>query len=213
MSDLKDFFNERKQEVEVFIQFIEKIEQEATYADEIKILKSQAVLMLYNLIEGTVNKGISCIFDEINDSSLKQEETCEQIRIMWLRYFKLHCDDNGNNQKTLSCINSFIDKKVDIDIGKFRENNPSYLKGGSLDSRAIKEILKKFSIEFSTFEYKLKEVKKERNHLAHGEKSFTEIGQNKSILDVKESKEKVVTFLALYVTEIDQYIDDKLYMN
>ncbi len=54
MSDLQDFFDERKQEVDTFIQFIEQIEELPVYSDEIKILKSQAILMLYNLIEGTV---------------------------------------------------------------------------------------------------------------------------------------------------------------
>lgn len=211
MSYLQDFFDERKQEVDVFIQFVEKIEEEAVYVDEIKILKSQLILMLYNLIEGTVNKGISCIFDEVNDCSLKQEETSEQIRIMWLRYFKLHSDDEGQHTKSLSCISSFIDKNVTIDIDIFRKKNPSFLKGGSLDSLAIQDILKKFSIVFKPSEYKLQEVKNERNHLAHGEKSFTEIGQEKSIADVKESKIKVIDYLEKYVIEVEKYIDDGLY--
>jgi len=211
MSDLQVFFNERKQEVNTFIKFIKIIEEEPTYSSEIKILKSQAILMLYNLIEGTVNKGISSIFDKINDNSLKHDETSEQIRIMWFRYFKLHLDDQGGHLQSLSSIDSFISTHVNIDINQFRENNPSYFKAGTLDSGAIKIILKKFAIDFNSSEYKLQEIKKERNSLAHGEKSFTEIGHEKSVRDVRVTRVKVIKFLKLYVTEIEQYISNQSY--
>lgn len=211
MSDLQDFFDERKQEVDKFIQFIERIENEPIYSDEIKILKSQAILMLYNLIEGTVNKGITSIFDDINDNSLKHDEASEQVRIMWLRYFKLHLNDNGGHQESLSNINSFISTHVNIDMNIFRENNPSYFKAGTLDSVAIKSILKKFAIDFNSSEYKLQEIKGERNALAHGEKSFIEVGQEKTVADVKNTMTKVIEFLGLYVTEIEKYINEQSY--
>jgi hypothetical protein len=210
MSELSDFFAERKQEVDAFILFLERIDQEPNYQNEIKILKSQAILMLYNLIEGTVNKGIETIFDTINDNNLSHDEASQKIRIMWLRYFKLHLDD-GQHVERLSSIDDFINKNINIDISKFREINPRYFKGGSLDSRAIINILKKFSIELDSSEYKLKEIKTERNFLAHGEKSFTEVGQEKTVSDVKVTSSKVIDFLDRYVSKIETYINNEAY--
>lgn len=211
MSDLQDFFNERKQEIESFIQFVEHIENQQNYSDEIKVLKSQSIIMLYNLIEGTVNKGIEHIFNTVSDQNLNHDQVSQQIRIIWLRYFKLHLSDDGHHSERLCSLDEFINENIRIDIAKFREVNSSYFKGGSLDALAIKNILKKFSIAFDYSEYKLREVKEERNHLAHGEKSFTEIGQGKTLADVKSSTEKVVAFLNRYVTEIEQYITDQSY--
>jgi len=211
MSDLQDFFDERKQEVDTFIQFIGRVEEQSIYTEEIKILKSQAILMLYNLIEGTVNKGIETIFNKVSDKELSHHEASHQICIIWLRYFKLHLGDDGQHDNRLSSVNKFINESIDIDITTFREKNSSYFKGGSLDSGAIKEILKKFSIEFNHSEYKLKEIKKERNFLAHGEKSFTEIGQSKTVEEVKETMSKVIEFLSLYVAEIEKYLNEELY--
>lgn len=130
---------------------------------------------------------------------------------MWLRYFKLHLDDDGQHVERLSSIDDFINQNINIDISKFREINPSYFKAGSLDSLAIINILKKFSIELDSSEYKLEEIKKERNFLAHGEKSFTEVGQGKTVPDVKSTALKVIHFLDCYVSEIETYINDQSY--
>jgi len=211
MSDLQIFFDERKQEVDTFIQFIGRVEEQSIYTEEIKILKSQAILMLYNLIEGTVNKGIETIFNKVSDEALSHHEASHQIRIIWLRYFKLHLDDGGQHVDRLSSFDSFINQQININIAEFRKTNPSYFKGGSLDSAAIKSILKKFTIEFDAFEYKLQEIKEERNFLAHGEKSFTEIGQSKTVAEVKETMSKVIEFLSLYVAEIEKYLNEELY--
>lgn len=211
MSELREYFKVRRNEIVLFIRFLEQIEQEPSYQDEIKILKSQTILMLYNLIEGTVNKGIETIFNTINDDNLSHNEASEQIRIMWLRYFKLHLDDGGQHVDSLSSIDNFINQNINIDISQFREKNPSYFKGGSLDSREIIKILKKFSIELNSSEYKLKEIRKERNFLAHGEKSFTEIGQGKTLSDIQGTGIKVSKFLKQYVFEIENYINNENY--
>lgn len=211
MSDFKEYFKERRKEVVIFVRFIEKIDRDPVYNTEIKILRSQAILMLYNLIEGVINKGIEHIFNTISDNYLKHNDASQQIRIMWLRYFKLHLDDRGQNLERLSSVNNFVNDYIDIDMAEFREINPSYFKGGSLDSRAIKKILKKFAIEFEFFEYKLQEIKNERNFLAHGEKSFIEIGQAKTVLDMNKSAAKVIRFLKRYVVEIEKYVTDESY--
>ena len=211
MSELEDFYHERKLETEQFILLLEKLNTLNEYSNDMGILKSQAILMMYNLIEGTVNKGLEYIFNKISDESLKHHELCEHIRIMWMRYFQLHLDDNGQNKERLESFDIFLNESVEIDIKKFRKNNANYFKGGGLDSKAIKEILKKFTISFNSYEYKLEEIKNNRNFLAHGEKSFREVSQTKIISSIKEDQEKVFLFLESYISEIEKYINDIKY--
>ena len=211
MSELREFFDERKGEVEQFFIFLEQIETDANYNSNIIILKSQAILMLYNLIEGTVNKGIEYIFDTIGDEALKHNQISSEIRVMWLRYFKLHLDDNGQNIETLQNIEKLLNDIVEINISQFRKNNSSYFSSGTLDSVSIKKILKKFSIECTFFEYQLKFIKEDRNFLAHGEKSFTEVSQNKTLPSLIEDKNKVIAFLDKYVEVIEAYINNEKY--
>lgn len=206
MSELQIFYNERKLETEQFILLLEKLDVIDEYTNDMAILKSQAILMMYNLIEGTVNKGIEHIFDKISDDGLKHNELSDHIRIMWMRYFKLHLGDKVKDTDRLINFDSFLNDNVEIDMEKFREINPSYFSGGSLDSASIKKILKKFSISFNNLEHKLKEIKIDRNFLAHGEKSFRDVSHEKSVSSIKDNQEKVFVFLENYITEIENYI-------
>ena len=211
MSELENFYNERKLETEKFILLLKKLDEIDEYTSDMPILKSQAILMMYNLIEGTVNKGLEYIFDTISNNNLKHHELNEHIRIIWMRYFKLHLDDGGQNRNRLIDFDIFMNDSVDIDIKKFRKINPNYFSGGSLDSKEIKKILKKFFIDLDSSEYKLKEIKDNRNFLAHGEKSFTEVSQSETVLDIEETQNKVFVFLEKYIEEIEKYICEAKY--
>jgi len=211
MSELRDFFETRKEEVKQFFVFLDKINNDTNYSSDMTILKSQAILMIYNLIEGSVNKGIEYIFDKIADNELRHNEISNDIRVMWFRYFNLHTDDNGQNKQSLEQIDKFINEIVNIEISQFRKINKSYFSSGTLDSQAIKDILKKFSINFNISEYKLREIKTNRNFLAHGEKSFTEVSQEKTLSDLVELKDKTIEYLEQYINAIEEYVDNQRY--
>ena len=211
MSDLRYFFDERKDEVEQFFIFLEKIEEDNTYSSDMAILKSQAILMLYNLIEGSVNRGIEYIFDSVADCHLQHNELSTDIRVMWFRYFDLHSDDSGRSRESLVELDKFINDIVEINLSQFRKYNKSYFSSGTLDSGAIKKILKKFSIECSFSEHQLQTVKKDRNFLAHGEKSFTEVSQQEALSDIKIKKDKIVVYLNRYVAVIEEYVENERY--
>ena len=46
MSELREFYNERKNEVEQFCIFLNKIEDDITYSSNMSILKSQAIIII-----------------------------------------------------------------------------------------------------------------------------------------------------------------------
>jgi len=211
MSELREFYNERKNEVEQFCIFLNKIEDDTTYSSDMSILKSQALIMIYNLIEGSINKGIEYIFDSITDCNLKHHELSDDIRVMWLRYFNLHLDDKGQNKKSLENLDKFVNDIVEINLENFRKSNKSYFSSGTLDSNAIKKILKKFSIDCNFSEYQLQIIKNDRNFLAHGEKSFTEVSQTKSTSDIDNMKNKIIDYLDKYILLIEEYVNNEKY--
>ena len=94
MSDLRMFFDERKSEVDVYFNFIKyigidninhkKIKFDTrinfqTTDDLKKVLKSNCILILYNLIEGVISKSIEEIFDTINNKQIKYNFHCVSI--------------------------------------------------------------------------------------------------------------------------------------
>jgi hypothetical protein len=52
-----------------------------------------------------------------------------------------------------------------------------------------------------------------RNDLAHGNKSFAEIGQNTSIEDLLKVKQEVIEYLQQILQNIQQYLENQEYLD
>lgn len=233
MSDLKIFFDERKNEVQDYFMFLElfQIDNSTTKIVTIdenrsmkitdnlqKIFKSQSILMLYNLIEGTVNKGIEFIFDKINDKALGYTDVNEKIKIIWYKHHipkmkNIEIDNLEHPNEVIKFIENKYLTTIELNLDEFRQKNPSYFSAGSLDSNKIKNsILKdRFDITMNKSEYILKEVRNKRNKLAHGEDSFVNCMTSTSFSEISNWKDKTILFLEEYINSIENYINNEDY--
>ena len=57
----------------------------------------------------------------------------------------------------------------------------------------------------------LNDIKRKRNWLAHGEKSFIEVGSTSTFSQLQEAKDYVFTFLSEYITAVETYIRNQHY--
>jgi len=219
MLEIETFFEERQTELIKYAAFLRKLERKINKAqnsseialikplkDQLPVFKSQAILMSYNLIEGTINKAISQIFDTISDANLKHDELSNHLQKIWLKYLTLNTNDDGKHEDRIIAINQFVSDSVELELREFRKKNKSYFGSGSLDSKRISAIFSKFSIQLTATEFKLQEIKIDRNFLAHGEKSFTEVGQGKSVSDIAINCRKVIEYLKKVIEQIKAYV-------
>lgn len=215
MSDLNIFFDERKAELNLFTDFLTQVDNEPSFSEQLPIFKGQSILMLYNLIEGTVNRAITHIFDCVNDSNLFYQDLSDTFAKVWLLYQKLNEPSTAKGimklDKQLDKFKSYIHDPVEIDFGIFKDNHKAYLNSGALDCKKINETFELFNISFTHSEGKLREIKEERNQLAHGEKSFKEIGQIKSVPEIISNSLNVIIYLEKFIIEITTYINAASY--
>ncbi|WP_297968373.1 MAE_28990/MAE_18760 family HEPN-like nuclease [uncultured Anaerovibrio sp.] len=87
---------------------------------------------------------------------------------------------------------------------------------GNLDARAIRDILERWGI-YKDFhmqgEEKLLVVKNHRNTLAHGDRSFKEIGRDYTISDLKEYTTYCYNYLIELVKQFYVYIEDERFID
>ena len=82
----------------------------------------------------------------------------------------------------------------------------------------IKEIAEKYGFSYQTDFAKTKNgqnlvvIKRNRNDLAHGIKSFEEVGRDKTIEELLEIKEEVVEYLRQILENIRHYLDNEEYL-
>lgn len=230
---IRNEFDTRKLEIDSYYQILNMIELErpnvsAYSLDEsetkslsinggqICTLRSTAYLLLYNLIESTVYNSIVSIFDSINDDGLKYFDVIIEVQKYWLNQLYKH-DDKKKKDTIIDAIMN-IAVQIQNDTISLVSNEISY--GGSLDAKTIERTAKSMKIEIqylqqvydkNTHGPALSKIKQKRNWLAHGEKSFTEVGRDCSLTELTDAKERVYEYLEAFITSVEKYINDKKY--
>ena len=188
---------------------------------KINILRSNAFLLLYNLIESTVFNAVTSIFDSINADKHKPKldyfDVIDAIKKYWLNNVYKHDEKIKKN----TVVNNFMDI-VNRIFNESLSLVSNYLKyGGTLDAEAIETTaielgvsvgILKNGFDKNTHGEAFKQIKRHRNWLAHGDKSFAEIGQDFPYSRLEEWKIYSVEHLVKFIDSIETYIKNEEYV-
>ncbi|MEN5436713.1 MAE_28990/MAE_18760 family HEPN-like nuclease [Sphingobacterium faecium] len=228
---IRDEFNNRVCEIDSFYEILQVIELESPKISaydlnesvekvvvispsKIDALRSTSYLLLYNLIESTIYNSITTIFDEIKDCELKYSEVIDDVQKYWLNNIYKHNDNKKKETIIETIIN--ISNKISNEIIELESNEINY--GGSLDALKIFATAKSMKIDINNVHLiydktkhgeSLVDVKKKRNWLAHGEKSFIEVGSSSTFSQLKDTKKYICDFLSEFITSVETYIVNK----
>jgi MAE_28990/MAE_18760-like HEPN len=216
-------FHTRAQEVNDYFLFIESLDKQTTKLalldttgkyqiqsidlELAKTLKANGFLLLYNLIESTMRNAIESIFEEFKNKAVTFDQLKPEIKLIVLQNLK-----NRSPKKIYLTINQL---STDIITATFEREE---LFSGNVDARLIKEIADKYGFSYKTDFAKTKNgqnlvvIKSNRNDLAHGIKSFEEVGRDKTIKQLLEMKEEVVGYLTQILENIRDYLDNQEYL-
>ncbi len=217
-------FNTRAQEVDDYFIFLHGLIKQTTklaVADSAgqyqiqslnpeltKTLKANGLLLLYNLVESTMRNGILAIFDEFKNQAISFDQLKPKIQMIVLQNLK---------KRSLEEIHLQINQiSTDIIIATF---DPEKLFSGNVDAKLIKEIAEKYGFSYQTEPTKTKNgenllvIKRNRNDLAHGVKSFKEVGGDRVIEDLLKIKEEVIEYLRQILENIKTYLDNQEYLD
>lgn len=217
-------FNTRAQEVDDYFIFLEGLIKQTTKLaiadsagkDKIqslnpelaKTLKANGFLLLYNLVESTMRNAIEAIFDDLKNQAISFDQLKPEIKMIVLQNLK-----NRSPKKIHLQINQI---SIDIITATFEREE---LFSGNVDARLIKETAEKYGFSYKTEFTKTKNgqnlvvVKSNRNDLAHGVKSFEEVGRNKTIAELLKIKEEVIEYLRQILENLKTYLDNQEYLD
>jgi MAE_28990/MAE_18760-like HEPN len=167
-----------------------------------KTLKANLFLLLYNLVESTVKNAIEAIFDEFKSQGVSFDDCREEVRRIVLANLKKH-----NVGKILPRLSTM---SVDVVVATFIKNE---LFSGNVDGRRIREVATEYG--FVTPNKKSDElltVKTHRNDLAHGNKSFADVGRDFDLVRLKDIQGEVLAFLQELLANVASYITTRAYL-
>lgn len=181
-----------------------------------RIMKSNFLLMLYNLVEATFTTGILEIYEQVNKDQCSYESLIDELQTLWRDY---------QIREVYSATSGLVTytnrmRKVVNDI---TQKTPLILRGemldteGNLNAKKIKEICDKHQIRYRLTDDrpklgKLDEVKRKRNSLAHGEESFSRCARNLTLQDLELTKNIVLRFIGEILDGMEKYCSQKLYL-
>ncbi|MEI3228309.1 MAG: MAE_28990/MAE_18760 family HEPN-like nuclease [Lachnospiraceae bacterium] len=170
------------------IKMMESILDSNQKIDAQLILKSSLMLMIYNMVEGTMSNLLKEYFDRIHSKNISISSLPNDFQHTIQSYLDKKHSKNNNEEDSVDTIFELSYTEL-----------TKYLKlfSGNLDSRSIREVSKKLGVDLpsSVMEPVLLTVKNKRNKLAHGDTIFNNACQDIPLKDLKEIGAKTHNFL------------------
>ena len=197
----------------------------------VKILKSNTILLFYNLIEGTISSLMNEFFGSINKEKPKFKNLENPIKKIWLRYKhkSFGVGDKKTDDYIINTIESIIEEIIEIspksvkdsELGtKLIHNYDAYSSetrsneiSGNLDARKIRELFALYGLpSINRGCDSMIKVKNKRNSLAHGNETFAQVGSNFTIDELYKMKIEITNFLEYLLHETESFLNDKKYL-
>lgn len=229
MNNTKEEFNKRIEEINIYFQLLTTIDKgnchihcktisgeentEPINIELIKILKANGFLLLYNLIEATIRKSLEAIFSAIHIENLTFLQLSDKLKTLWINQKTLPLKE-GVDAVTYDKIRGLLEDvaKSIIDNQIMQLETECVKISGNIDARSIRDIASKIGFEQSKDGSLLETIKKKRNHLAHGEFTFGEIGKEVSVNDMIKYKDSAYDHLTDVLKSIEDYIASRKFV-
>jgi ribonucleotide reductase beta subunit family protein with ferritin-like domain len=223
MDSVDSDFNKRKDEINEYFSFLEKLNNNNIKLNYIKenateefiisiklqrIFIANTFLLLYNLVESTIRNSIVTIYNKIQDDEITYNDLSEKIKQIWLHKHSKKIT-SSNEKKIEKDLKKIINHILSNEIIMLTKDDINI--SGNIYADTIRDLATQIGFEKSSNGRHLEEIKDKRNRLAHGEHTFHDIGKDFTYLDLNTYKETTFIYLEDVISKIKNFIDDEKY--
>ena len=235
MTALTQMFNDRVNEVEIYLHFLEALDKqikdgtpqigdEQISASQQHILYSAVYLQLYNLVEVTVTRCVLAVYHAASTSGRwTPQDLSERLLEEWVRLTggtDITLNEDNRRQRAVALCRHLIDGLP------VSWPDDAHLRGNWDDSQ-IERMSARLGCELGISAAaneavkrpvrddmgQLKLIKDRRNRLAHGNLSFVECGANVTIDDLRRTKDCTVLYLREVISAFENHINSYRFLD
>ena len=219
MNNTFSLFEDRTSEIEFYYSILLDIENNTGKIQTIdnskffRILKSNFLLMLYNLIEACVVSGMLEIYESLKQSESSYNELIDAVQQLWSNSLISNIYKSGGTRSSYEHTVHEIISQVITEQPIFL-NRAAFDAGGNFDAQKIKKLCDIHQIRYvaSDNDGCLKTVKEKRQHLAHGDESFGDCARDMTLSQLEHIKDEVIRFIKAILEGMKDYYDNRLYL-
>jgi hypothetical protein len=230
MGNLRTGFDERLQEIDAYLTFLEAIEAQVRTGSprlgeqgpiittqQQRILYSSVYLQLYNLVEASITRCLDAVCDAAALQTWKPGDLSTELRREWVRHSaRTHVTltDENRLKHALELVEQLV-KALPVSSLKVEKS------GGSWDDMQIEAITNRIGLRLRISQSVYQGVKRPlrdekgalaliaalRNELAHGSLSFAECGENVLAAELRDLKDKAAMYLGEVVDAFEVWIE------
>jgi MAE_28990/MAE_18760-like HEPN len=212
----RDDFAIRKAQVSRYLEVVEQQELATNaqahvdgQAERLNVLRGGHFLILYNLVESSIRGAVEAIHDRIVTDRVPLQDLTDSIRRDVIRSFKSRCNPDEHRDMTDVPV-ELVAIALDIDAG--------YPFSGNIDARKIREIGDIYG--FSTVTPRettrdgadLLTIKSIRNDLAHGIKSYDEVGRDHLVSDLKDLSDRSTAYIEAILIAVERFLVERRFL-
>lgn len=224
---MQEDFRSRVEEIEAYFKFIQEVDEGKislinqsamvpAYAasqreDLLRTFKASIFLMLYNLMEATVKNAVEAIFDELGRHDVSFDSCRSEVRrVILINLRRCHEKDHLKSHHVQDVLDLFKNLATDAVTKSFQR---AEVVSGNVDARMIRELADRYGfLKPSADGRLLVTVKTNRNDLAHGNKSFAEVGRDFDVPRLKKVKTQTIDYLSKLIASVMEYITQQHYL-
>lgn len=218
MKNTLEIFSDRKEELELYYSIMLDLDSKSPTIKTInnsrffKILKSNYILMLYNLVESCTISGIMEIYEQLKNDNCSYQDVIDEIKEIWVnlqvsQIYGPTTSQTAYEKRVKRIIESITQNSI------IKLDRDAFKLGGNLDAKRIKALCDKHRIRYVAQDDKsaLRMVKEKRNNLAHGDVSFSDCARDMTLKDLQDIKSAVVDFMQGILHGMENYYNNKEY--
>jgi hypothetical protein len=224
-------FDERLSEVYAYLDFLNELEVASQAGSprfgttgaplspqQTHILKAGLFVQLYNLVEATITRCLDALSDASWSGQWKPGDLNLALRKEWVKVFvSANKDLNADNRlRQAVLLSEFLITASPLQEYKLEKGG-----GGNWSDKQIEEMLKRVGLQLrlspevrAAAKRKFRDdlgplalIVKLRNDLAHGAISFSECGENETVLGLREMCQNTELYLRSIVKAVEVFIE------
>ncbi|MGG7104764.1 MAE_28990/MAE_18760 family HEPN-like nuclease [Rhodococcus sp. 24CO] len=229
MTAARDVFQERCGEAENLLAYLEEAEGLSTAAsgdapkgETLRILRASCYVMIYNMVESTMSVCLKDLSSAVRGTATSIKDLKQEIFDLYLVSKYGNRIMASSHEKAAVFARDLLNDASGTSIPEFVFSAPS---GNCTDSN-VEKALRKVGIEFEIIPELHTRVKRKaindrtlleglvmvRNDLAHGNRAFSEVGQDSTVTDLREIFTLAAEYMEVVVNHFEEYINNSGYL-